>query len=116
MNCPRCSSEIDERQVSTGRAGVCSSCRGAWVPFASIEVVMPRLGELAPVHLPGQAVQQPPGALPVQSVAVDVLVQRIILQGGPEVSEPVEEPPELAHPLGDASTQLRARSLFQGRL
>ncbi len=34
--------------MGTGRAGVCSSCRGAWVPFASIEAVMPRLGELAP--------------------------------------------------------------------
>ena len=34
--------------MGTGRAGTCPSCQGAWVPFASLESVMPRLAELAP--------------------------------------------------------------------
>jgi Zn-finger nucleic acid-binding protein len=34
--------------MGTGRAGKCPTCEGAWVPFASLESVMPRLAELAP--------------------------------------------------------------------
>ena len=48
MKCPRCRTEIKDRRMGTGRAGTCPSCQGAWVPFASLESVMPRLAELAP--------------------------------------------------------------------
>lgn len=47
MNCPRCHSEVAERAMGTGRVATCSSCGGAWIPFGCIEMVMPRLGELA---------------------------------------------------------------------
>jgi Zn-finger nucleic acid-binding protein len=56
MNCPRCHSEVAERAMGTGRAATCGSCGGAWIPFGCIEMVMPRLAELAP----GGAVEPPP--------------------------------------------------------
>ena len=59
MNCPRCNRELAERRMGTGRAGVCPECGGAWVPFNSVEQVMPRIDELAPE--PGTAGEAPAG-------------------------------------------------------
>jgi Zn-finger nucleic acid-binding protein len=48
--------------MGTGRAATCPACKGAWVPFASIEVVMPRLAELAPRSAEGLAAAGDPAA------------------------------------------------------
>jgi len=62
VNCPRCDQEVTERKVGGSRAGVCPSCRGAWVPFESMEAVLPRLAELAPAGEPSAAAAPAPAA------------------------------------------------------
>jgi Zn-finger nucleic acid-binding protein len=51
---------MSDRRLGTGRACSCSLCGGAWVPFAGMEVVMPRLAELAPAEKPGEPAGAPP--------------------------------------------------------
>ncbi len=34
--------------MGTGRVGRCPSCLGVWVPFSGIELIIPRISDLAP--------------------------------------------------------------------
>jgi len=48
MNCPRCARELAEKMVSLHASSACPGCGGVWVPFESVDAVLPRLAELAP--------------------------------------------------------------------